>query len=885
MPALMPTGTVTFLFTDVEGSTELYHRLGAHFEELLDEHRAICRAAFEAFDGAEVACPGDGFIVAFGAAADAVLAAAQAQREITSFPWPPHADVRVRMGLHTGEARLTSTGGTYVGMALHEASRVGGAGVGGQTLLSEATYRLVEHSLPPGLTAVSLGAQQLKGFEAARTLYELSGDGLPSGFPPLRTLEAIAGNLPPAMSTLLGRDSELHVIAASVREHSLTTLLGPGGTGKTSLALDVARSLGDSFGDGAWFVDLTPMPAGAGASSIADAIGSALMINVSTTAALGAALKTRNALVVLDNCEHVIAGAAAALAALVPAAPLVRWIATSREALGLARERTISVAPLAADAAARLFAARAAEVVPGYETGEDAASVARICERLDHLPLAIELAAKRVAVLSPGAIADRLDDRFSLLTGGARDVPARQRTLEATVHWSYSLLAEEDRVLLRRLSVFVGGCDLDAAEAVCGTPPLEPAGVLDLMAGLVDRSLVTADRGQGEVRYRLLETIREFASDRLDESGERDELRHRHLAWFADRSWEALDRIERGTIAGEFRSLAANGDNLKAAVMWALDGGDLDAGLRLATGVGIHGMESGRGHYYASRGWIDGLLARGAGSDDPGLRCQALVSAANTAGDQGALDASERYVEQALALADRHSLPRPLRSQALAMAGLDLMHADPLRAMALHEESAALVADGVAPGFRIYALGFLAISAMLAGRLEDARVAAETALDEARRLGLDVGVANSLNRLARVALREGEVVDAGERADEAVAAAQRAGAPGQLAVARTNQALAAYFAGDPARAFALADQATTEFGVAGETFAVVELWSQAAILCLMVGDLDFLRTAVARLVVAVELADDTKAVRSTVEDVLRAAQDAGQPELVATLRR
>ncbi len=479
----LPAGTVTLLFSDIEGSTRLLQRLADRYAEVLREHHRLLRLAFGAWDGIEVDNQGDSFFVAFPAAADAVVAAVTAQRALAGHPWPDGVSVRVRMGLHTGEP--INIGERYIGVDVHRAARVGAAAHGGQVLLSRTTADLVARALPVGVALRDLGPHRLKDLEHPEHLYQLVVEGLPADFPPLRTLDSRPNNLPLAPTPFVGREREVAQVVALLRHADvrLLTLTGPGGTGKTRLGQRVAAELLDDFPDGVWFVDLAPITDPAlVAATIARVLGVQEGADQPLVASLIEQLREKRLLLVLDNFEQVV-GAALQVAEVLAACPGLKVLVTSRVALRLSREHEYPVPPLALPdprrlppldrlsqyEAVRLFIERAQAVKPDFAvTNENAPAVAEICHRLDGLPLAIELAAARVKLLPPRALLARLGHRLQVLTGGARDLPARQQTLRGAIDWSYRLLAPEEQALFARLAVFVGGRTLEAAEAVCG---------------------------------------------------------------------------------------------------------------------------------------------------------------------------------------------------------------------------------------------------------------------------------------------------------------------------------------------------------------------------------------------------------------------------------
>ena len=574
--AELPTGTVTLLFTDIEGSTRLLQRVGEAYAGLLGEQRRLLTDAFERHGGVVVDSEGDAFFVAFASAKDAAAAAAAAQRALAAHEWPDDEELRVRMGLHTGEPQLVDS--RYVGLDVHHAARVMAAGHGGQVLVSEATRALLDD----GTRVRDLGEHRLKDLTRPQRLYQLELDGLPAEFPPLKTLDNRPTNLPVQPTGLIGREHQLAEAGAELRRDDLRllTLTGTGGAGKTRLALQLAADVVEEFDNGVFFVSLAPVrdwelvvP------TITRTLGLREQPGETVLETLSEYLRDKAMLLVLDNFEQVLA-AAPALAGVSATAPGLRLLVTSRTPLRLSGERTYSVPPLELAASVRLFAERARAAGAELEDGD---TVAEICRRLDGLPLAIELAASRARALPPQALLRRLDRSLKLLTGGPQDHDERQRTLRGAIEWSYDLLPAAERELFARLAVFVGGCRLDAAEAVCDPVEID---VLDGLESLVDKSLLRqrAD-ADGEPRFWMLETIREYALERLDESGKLAETRSEHASWFVELA-EHVDVASRtGDQNAWFDQLEADNDNLRAALDWAEESGDGELMLRLATAL------------------------------------------------------------------------------------------------------------------------------------------------------------------------------------------------------------------------------------------------------------------------------------------------------------
>jgi predicted ATPase/class 3 adenylate cyclase len=577
-----PSGTVTLLFSDIEGSTLLLRRLGDGYPELLARHRELLRDAFEQHGGYVLESEGDAFFVAFEAATEAAAAAAQAQLALAGHEWPAGGEIRVRIGLHTGELRPVD--GNYVGLDVHEAARVMAAAHGGQVVLTEPTRALLDE----GVRLLDLGEHLLRDIPGQLRLYQLEIDGLQAEFPPLNTQAIRSTNLPALQTAFIGRERELAEAAALLTsdEVRLLTLIGPGGAGKTRLALELADDAIERFPGGVFFVLLTPvrdwelvMP------TIVRTLGLGEQPGETALETLADYLREREVLMLLDNFEHVVP-AAPALAGLLSEAPGLKLLVTTRTPLRLRGERQYHVPQLADQDSLALFVDRAQSVAEDFELDDDnVAAVAEICARLDGLPLAIELAAPWVRTLTPRALLRRLDQRLPLLTGGARDAEERQRTLRGAIEWSYDLLSEHEQAVFRRLAVFVGGFRLDAAEAVC-IQVAAGADVLQMLDSLVEQSLLLRRvDSDGEPRFWMLETIREYAHERLESSSELETVRRLHAGWFAKLA-EDLDFESRtGDQAASVSRLEEDYANLRAAIRWAREAGQGERLLGLATAL------------------------------------------------------------------------------------------------------------------------------------------------------------------------------------------------------------------------------------------------------------------------------------------------------------
>ncbi|HYZ10630.1 MAG TPA: adenylate/guanylate cyclase domain-containing protein [Actinomycetota bacterium] len=663
----LPTGTVTFLFSDIEGSTRLLDALGDRYPVVLETHQRILRGALGARGGIEVSTEGDSFFVVFLSAPQAVAAAVEAQRAIAAHEWPTEAPLRIRMGVHTGEG--TIGGDNYVGVDLHRAARIAAAGHGGQIVVSEATRALVEPAAPEGVTFRDLGEHRLKDLSSPERLHQVVAQGLPSDFPALRSMDARPNNLPVQLTSFVGRRRELEEVKEAVRAGRLLTLTGPGGTGKTRLALQTAHELLPEFEQGVFFVALAPITErGLVLPAVAKAIGLPEATKETTGEALVEHLRDKRLLLVTDNFEQVL-DAAPDVGMLLSSTEGVSVLATSREPLGLSGEREYPVPPLGLPdpahlpaveglsqyEAVSLFVDRATAVQPGFQvTNENAPAVAEICARLDGLPLAIELAAARVKILGPDAMLARLDRALPLLAGGSRDRPQRQRTLRDAIAWSYDLLDEAERRLFARVSAFVGGFSLEAADAVA-----DPGGfgldAFDGIASLANKSLLRQMvTGPEEPRFFMLETIREYAGERLAELPDADEIRRRHARFFLALAERAEPELTGPDQVRWLDALEAEHDNFRAALAWAA-GHDLDTALRM--GGALWRFWQFRGHLREALERLEGILER-PGPWDEEARARALEGAGGVAYWMGDFARAGRRYEECLAIRVKLGKPR-----------------------------------------------------------------------------------------------------------------------------------------------------------------------------------------------------------------------------------
>ena len=602
----LPTGNLTFLFTDIEGSTRLWEISSAWMGPALALHDRIMREAVSTHHGLVFKTVGDAFCVVFNAAPDAVAAAAAAQRRLVLADWEGSPPLKVRMAIHTGVAELREA--DYFGSTLNRVARILAAGHGGQTLLSLVTRELVQDRLAAGLALRDLGENRLKDLARPERIFELALDGATHQFPPLRSLEQFPHNLPVQLTSFIGREKELAEVRQHLEHTHLLTLIGPGGTGKTRLSLQIAAELVEHYPAGVWLVEFaTENKGNAVAEFIADVLGIRPDREVAIERALAQFLQGKKILLILDNCEHLVANIARVAELLLRQAPNLRILASSRTPLGIAGEVTLPVPPLSSPQlsrwdhltryspddllafdSVRLFLERATAVSPAFRLTEaNAEAVARICYRLDGIALAIELAAARIKVLPPEQIAARLQDRFSLLTGGSRTALPRQQTLRALIDWSYDLLSEKERILFHRLAVFTGGRTLEAIESVCADAPLEGWEILDLLTLLLDKSLVGIEDGPaGEPRYVMTESIWQYALEKLEESPEREAIRHRHLSHFLAIAEEAEPHLKGPEQARWLERLASDRMNFRFAIEGARRSPEhAEAGLRLAVAL------------------------------------------------------------------------------------------------------------------------------------------------------------------------------------------------------------------------------------------------------------------------------------------------------------
>jgi predicted ATPase/class 3 adenylate cyclase len=707
-----PSGVVTFLFTDIEGSTRRWEADADAMRSALTAHDEVLRSAIEAHGGLLFKHTGDGVVAAFASPLHAVEAAIAAQRAL---------ELPVRMGLATGEAE--PRGGDYFGTVLNRAARVMACGHGGQVLVAGSTAGLLA-----GIDLVDLGPRRLRDLPSQITLFQVKAPGLREEFPPLRTLDATPGNLRRANTSFIGRDADAARIEASVRTHRLVTLTGVGGIGKTRLALEVAHRLGDEFPAGVWLFELAAVTDPAAVpDAVAVVLGISQQAGMTVTDSVAAALDGRVQLLVFDNCEHVLGAAADFVEAILARSATVKVLATSREGLGVFDEQlwpvsSLDVARGIDSSAAALFLERAQSVVPDLSIGHaDQASVVEICRRLDGIPLAIELAASRMASMTAGEVRARLDNRFRLLVGARRGLE-RHQTLRQAVAWSFDLLGDAEKVLLARCSVFMGGFELQSACAVAGFSDSQEDdfAILDLLDALVRKSLLVADRSSGRTRFSILETIRQFAEEQLVARGEAETIRRAHAHYFAGREPEVFSRWDTPQRLREvYDWFTTELANLRAAFRWAADQGDLDAAATIATYASMLGVQS---ENYEPIAWAEELVEPARAAKHP--RLAALYAMASMCYMTGSVEAAVRYADAGRLAIDSGEFDEVPYGQEGVLGGAYCAIGQPERAVEWCHAQLARGRDtnGVTTVNLVFAL-------MLSGRDDEAMAAAAALVD------------------------------------------------------------------------------------------------------------------------------------------------------------
>ncbi|HZV77524.1 MAG TPA: adenylate/guanylate cyclase domain-containing protein [Candidatus Babeliales bacterium] len=764
-----PTGTVAFLFTDIEGSTQRWESHRDAMDDAVKRHDTLLREAVERHNGYVFKAIGDAFCVAFARVSDVVATACDAQRTLSAEDFSAVGGLPVRMGLHAGEA--SERNGDYFGPAVNRVARLMSIGHGGQILISGVTRDLAYRDLPAGASLLDLGSHRLKDLTEAEQVWQLSIAGLPAEFAELKSLDTLPNNLPIQRTSFRGRERDLEEVKTLLSQHKLLTLFGSGGVGKTRLALQVGAEVLDYNPDGVWLIDFAPITdPELVASVIAQAIGMAQVEGRRVDESIPQWLRRKQLLLIFDNCEHILETVAAIADAIAGSCPDVRMLATSRQALGVSGEQVVQLPSLdvphkIADltpaaimefGAVALFVDRARSIDRSFKLTDDTAPiVADICRRLDGIPLAIELAAARVKVLSIPNLAQRLNERFKILTGGSRSALPRQKTLSALIDWSYDLLAPQEQLLFNRVGIFAGGFSLDAATAVCSdchpersersesSRRIDEIDILDLLSSLTDKSLVVADTSGEHERYRLLESTAAYALEKLSAAGEHERMARRHAEYFLDQARAADERLGMGSMIAWVAESELELDNDRSALEWALTRGN-DAVLGGAIAGALGSLWRNAGLTVEGRYWIGLALERVSEAEHSEIAARLWLALSGLSSGQRMHDTAQRAMRRYATVGDARWTGRAQRIQAFALAQM--------------------------------------------GRLDEAKTAIEEALVTARACGDAFNLANCLDTQAAIAVSDGDVRAARELFTQALAAYKALGNESGTAVVLGNTA-------------------------------------------------------------------------------------------------
>lgn len=766
----LPDGIITFLFTDIEGSTRLWEQDPEAMRQSLIRHDTLIEETIHQCGGLVVKPRGEGdsHFAVFTRATEAVAAAATLQQQLLSEPWHPATPIKVRIALHTGEADLRD--GDYYGTAVNRCARLRSIGHGGQILLSQATYEVVRDSLPPEITLRDLGTRRLRDLQRPEQVFQMLHANLPADFPPLRCLNVLPNNLPQQLTSFVGREQEIKEVMRLLTTTRLLTLTGTGGCGKTRLALQVAAEVLEQYPDGVWFIDLAPI---ADPALIPQAVASVLNVKEETgrplTETLLDFLRPKTTLLVFDNYEHLIVARDLLAGLLQNSNPTLQVLATSREILGINGEVVWRVPSLSTPSlnhlpplesltqyeAVRLFIERALLARSSFTiTNSNAPAVAQICQRLDGIPLAIELAAARVRVLSVEQINQRLNERFRLLTGGSRTLLPRQQTLRALIDWGYNLLSEVEQILFRRLSVFVGGWTLEAAEFVCAGHGMDEFEILDLLSALVDKSLVVLqEREEGGFRYRLLETLRQYGQEKLAAAAEKIEFEARHRSYFSDLAETAVPHLQGMDARVWLEQLELEHNNFRAVLTGYATNQETAQELQLV--LRLSKFWTLRGYWAEGRQWLEKVLAKGI-AQTPECQSTLLSDLGDLAIRQGDYDTARSLYEQCLNLQRQLADSAGIAKHVFNLGTVALCQGDYRVARSFYEESLQLqrqLGDSAGIASHLFTLGIIAENQ---GDYELAQSLFQESYELWESLGDQYTLAYSLNSLGSLAEKQGD---------------------------------------------------------------------------------------------------------------------------------
>jgi len=842
------SGANTFLFTDIEGSTKLWETEPVRMADAVSRHDRLCRAVVERRGGRLVKMIGDGLHAVFDDPTSAVVATVDLQRGMAAIGTDCGIPLKMRCGLHAGIAEERDS--DYFGSTVNRAARIMGAAHGGQVLLSQAVVNLARERFPAGTDVLHLGRVRLRDLAAPEDVWQLLHTDLPRTFPALRSLDSTPNNLPQQLTSFIGREKEIAEVKQLLCATRLLTLTGSGGCGKTRLALQLAADSLERYPDGAWVVELAPLSdPGLVPRTAAMVLGLEEQPGKAITATLVEHLKDKHLLIVFDNCEHLLDACAILADSLVRRCPPLTILASSREALGIAGEQTYRVPSLSLPdpkedhtptsivpfEALQLFVDRCLNVHPDFRvTHENAATLVAICHRLDGIPLAIELAAARVRSLSVEEINRRLDHRFRLLTGGSRTALPRQQTLRSLIDWSYDLLHDPEKLLLQRLSVFAGGWTLDAAEHICAGDHIEDGKVLDLLTSLIDKSLVSVEQSDGRFRYKLLETVRQYARERLMESGGVEAIRERHRDYFLALAEEADQKLLGAGQADSLRRFEEEHDNLRSALEWSHGEARAQEDLRLCGAM--HRFWFTRGYVAEGRQWCARMLAK----TPPGEPTLEYAKAVNVAGSlawhQTDFLAARPLLERSLvlsrALDDRWGIARTLNN----LGCLAIEQGDYPTAQTLFQESLALWRELGDQRGAAGLLGNLAMVAHECGDLVAARTLSQESLALSREVEDEGRVADALNILGNIACDQGDLATAWALNQESLAIGRELGDRDCIATSLSSLGRVAFLRGEFGDARSLYWEALAIRRELGDRLGIARALEGAAALAAARGD-------------------------------------------------